>query len=41
MHDQDHAQDLAFSGRQAVEAGYDQTKNIRLLEDTYLELAGR
>ena len=38
MHDRDHGQDLAFGGRQAVEATFDRAKNIRLLEDTYLEL---
>jgi hypothetical protein len=40
MHDRDHGPELAFGARQAVEAGFDRAKNIRLLEDTYLELAG-
>lgn len=38
MHDRDHARDLAVGGRQAVEENFDRTLNIRLLEDTYLEL---
>jgi colanic acid/amylovoran biosynthesis glycosyltransferase len=38
MHDRDHGPELAFSARQAVEAGFDRAKNIHLLEDTYLEL---
>ncbi len=40
MHDRDHGPELAFGARQTVEALFDRTKNIALLEDTYLELAG-
>ena len=38
MHDRDHGPELAFSARQAVEAGFNRAKNIHQLEDTYLEL---
>lgn len=38
MHDLEHSADLAFGGRQAVEQQFDRAGNIRVLEDTYLEL---
>ena len=38
MHDHDHGHDLAFGGRQAVEKDFSRVRNIRVLEDTYLEL---
>jgi hypothetical protein len=41
MHDRDHARDLAFGGRAAVEEGFDREQNVEILEDTYLELAAR
>lgn len=41
MHDTDHAHDLAQGGRQVVEEHFDRVKNIRTLEDCYLDLAAR
>ena len=38
LHDQEHARDLAAGGRQSVEEHFDRSRNIRYLEDTYLEL---
>ena len=38
MHDHEHAQDIAFVGRQTVETDFSRVKNIRMLEDTYLQL---
>lgn len=39
MHDRDHARDIALGGRQAIENEFDRARNIRLLEESYTELA--